>query len=1116
MSHRGSASTSAPTWSAARLAAALEQFPPTPEQTAVIEAPLEPMLVIAGAGSGKTETMAAKVVYLVANGMVRPEQILGLTFTRKAAAELSDRVRSRLRTIAAVDEQIDLTTPPRIATYNSYAAGIVGDHGLRLGVDPESALISDAGRFQLAQRVVTTWERDLETDLAATTLVSAITSLAGELNEHGVSVSDARQFLTRLISEVESKEPTGRSKHPRADIRGYLARWATRIDLLDLVEAFARAKHDRGVVDFGDQVRFAADLARRIGVVGETEREAFKVVLLDEYQDTSIAQVQLLSALFGQGSGHPVTAVGDPNQAIYGWRGAAAGTLLDFPEQFTATGGQGSTVATLSTAWRNSHDVLAIANKVAAPLRSETGIEVPELRARPGASTGQVSTFYGETIDDEAAHIVDHLRSLGWPETGAPTTAILVRARKTFTPIAQALAEAGIPHQISGLGGLLGTPEVADLWAALNVAHDPSRADSLIRLLTGPGMKIGPRDLHVLSAWASELTNNRRPRGDTAPGESGAPGDPGGPPVAGEEVESASIVEAIEHLPPPHFSPAGTRTRLSPPARARLKRLASKLRQIRDLAHVPLPDLVGAAEQLLGLDIDVLAYRPEHSARRNLDEFAAVAASFTSGVDDADLGGFLAWLEAALEHERGLGVAGGEPDPGAVQLLTIHASKGLEWDAVVVAGLGEGIFPAVKANKDGQRLSGGWLGAVGLLPYELRGDAGNLPSFDHEQAVTHADMKGVDEAFRAEEGERLLREERRLAYVALTRAKTHLLLTGSFWVPGRVGAYPPSVFLGEATRAGIDLAPVPAEPAHEENPLSDDHDPVPWPPGPRTPAPAPTPHDSGAPAPEASGERDLEALLNDPDLHSGLTPPEEAADPIVAEWYHQARLLLAERDQRYEASPTVLEHLSASRVVAAARDPEEFTRNTRRPIPAQPSVRARKGTQFHTWVEQHFHAPALVDWELLPGADDDGDDPASPGDDLATLREAFLASPWAARVPEALEVDVETTIAGVRVRSRIDAVFAEPDGTYHVVDWKTGRVPAAGAEERVRMVQLLLYRLAWARARGIGVEQVRASFHYVGENLTVPAPDVDEEEILTQIRGYLLQVNGDEADLGAQ
>ena len=170
------------TLSAAQIAALVGQPPPTPEQRVVIEAPLGPSLVVAGAGSGKTETMAARVVWLLANGIVEPDQVLGLTFTRKAAGELSERVRKRLRTLAraAAAEGVVLggtvdaartdglagLARPTISTYNSYAASLVSDHALRLGLDPSARLLGEAAQWQLASEVVEAWSDDLDTDAA--------------------------------------------------------------------------------------------------------------------------------------------------------------------------------------------------------------------------------------------------------------------------------------------------------------------------------------------------------------------------------------------------------------------------------------------------------------------------------------------------------------------------------------------------------------------------------------------------------------------------------------------------------------------------------------------------------------------------------------------------------------------------------------------------------------------------------------------------------------------------------------------------------------------------------------------------------------------------------------
>ncbi|HQY34113.1 MAG TPA: UvrD-helicase domain-containing protein, partial [Actinotalea sp.] len=339
---------------AAQIADLLGQHAPTDEQAAIIEAPLEPLLVVAGAGSGKTETMAARVVYLIANGLVEPDRILGLTFTRKAAGEPVDRVRARLRSLRGrLDPAVrtSVFSAPTISTYNSYAAGLVGDHALRLGLEPSARLLGEAGRWQLAHDVVEHWAADLEVDSAASTVVDAVLSLAGQLAEHLVEPAELRAEAERLVDALTRAPLVDRVLAADAQLlRDVASSAALRARLVDLVEAFTARKRERDVLDFGDQVALAARLAREAPEVGAAERARFDVVLLDEYQDTSVAQLVLLRSLYGRdagpGVGHPVTAVGDPHQSIYGWRGASAGGLARFVEDFprvvrdpVATGG---------------------------------------------------------------------------------------------------------------------------------------------------------------------------------------------------------------------------------------------------------------------------------------------------------------------------------------------------------------------------------------------------------------------------------------------------------------------------------------------------------------------------------------------------------------------------------------------------------------------------------------------------------------------------------------------------------------------------------------------------------------------------------------------------------
>ena len=323
-----------------------EKNSPTAEQSHIISSPLSPRLVIAGAGSGKTATMADRVVWLVANGWVRPEEVLGVTFTRKAAGELATRIRAKLaalQRIAAADTQNQVfpagllstdALEPKVSTYHSYASGIVSDYGLRLGVERDVVLLGGAQSFQLASEVVEAFDGDYEHFRSAkSTLVKAVIQLAGECAEHLQDPSGVRGWLLDRVAEFESLPYVATAKknpsQAAAELSGMLR---TRASVAEMVGRYTDAKRARGALDFGDLVALAARVANQIPVAAETERQKYKVVLLDEFQDTSHAQLVLFSRLFGDG--HAVTAVGDPNQSIYGFRGASAGQLFHFVREF--------------------------------------------------------------------------------------------------------------------------------------------------------------------------------------------------------------------------------------------------------------------------------------------------------------------------------------------------------------------------------------------------------------------------------------------------------------------------------------------------------------------------------------------------------------------------------------------------------------------------------------------------------------------------------------------------------------------------------------------------------------------------------------------------------------
>lgn len=1098
--------------SAHRIAELLGQHQPTPEQVLIIEQPLVPSLVVAGAGSGKTETMAARVVWLIANGFVAPEQVLGLTFTRKAAGELGERVRQRLRHLARAGHAAGTPLPealrtldlarPTVSTYHAYAASLVADHALRLGLEPTSRLLGEAAQWQLAADVVESWGDDLATEAATSTVVDAVLTMSGALDEHLLSPDVARRGMEDIVEAIQATP--GKIKI-YAQVRELVELLGQRVRLLDVVAEYRRRKRIAESLDFGDQVAIAARLAREVPAVGASERARFPVVLLDEFQDTSFAQLALLTALFGEG--HAVTAVGDPHQSIYGWRGASPGGLERFPHAFPEVLADGrrrnAVVHPLSTSWRNDHAVLSAANELATPLRrlARGGVALPELVARPGAGEGAVVAQYLGTVEEEATAIAQHLATRWRPAApGTPrvTAAVLCRKRSQFGAIRQALRAAGLPVEVVGLGGLLTTPEVVDLVATLQAVHDPTRGDALVRLLTGARVRLGAADLHALAAWADELASRHGPgrRGPVRPGtaiEAGSDGGENPAVVEGDTVDARSIVDALDDLPRPGWR-SRTGRALSDVGHARLTELAELLRTLRSHAYLSLPELVGEAERLLGLDIEVAA-RPGVSpgrARAQLDAFRDVAVQFADAADAATLGAFLAWLEAAEKEERGLERPLAEPDPDAIQIITVHAAKGLEWDVVAVAGLVDGVFPAQTVSGAKGPTDSAWLKGLGTLPYPLRGDRADLPDFAYAGAADHKELEQRRQRFLEDAGQHELAEERRLAYVAVTRARRDLLLTGFRWGEGK-NPRTPSLFLTELVEAGLvttqEWAPEP-EPG-TTNPRTDEITEHVWPADPFGPAPT----DPVAPLHrrvlvEAAADAVRRALAATDDTDGWRA----SAEARIAE------VLLAERSRsrRPDVDVELPAHLSASAVVRLAADPDAFARALRRPVPLEPSPQARRGTAFHAWVEGYFGAAALVDVDELPGADDDS---LAVDADQAALRAAFLATPWAHRRPVAVEVDVETPVAGYVLRSRIDAVFPDPDRPEQrdavvVVDWKTGRPPTDPAAVRTRELQLAVYRLAWSRRTGTPLDRVRAAFVYVGAGVTAePERLLDGDEI---------------------
>ncbi len=1049
-------------------------FPVSDEQWRAISAPLEPAVIIAGAGSGKTTLMAARVIYLVTTGQVQPGEVLGLTFTTKAAAELRTRVRTAMQAAGLLD---DPDTPePTVSTYNAYASSLLTEHGLRIGHEPDTRVLADASRYQLAARVVAA-HRGVVQQLSdhPETVIQYLLSLDSAMSEHLVSAeqvlafdAEVRQgFVTAIAGEQAGAD---RKTYVEASAKA-VSVIDRRAELLGLVADYRAAKLRYGLMDFSDQIALSARLAVEQPEVSALERDKFRVVLLDEYQDTSVAQATMLGRLFSgadqtDGRGHPVMAVGDPNQAIYGWRGASVSNIVHFGDDFPARDGATEVPSyPLLTNRRSDDRIVEVANLLATPLYAVTpGVE--PLVAQRGALSGQVSALVHEHSSHELGWLADEVvvAHRAMPESRWSEIGVLVRDNAHAAEVFDVLSRADVPVEIVGLNGLLRLPEVAEVVATLRLLSDLTANDALLTLLAGPRWAIGPRDLALLGRRAGEIAGARRrdrPQDVVAELNQAVEGH--------DPTEIPSLSDALDD--------PGTAL-YSEEALARFGLLSVELRYLRGHVDEPLLDLVRRIIDACGIDIELAsAVSAAASARRdNLDLFVKAVAEFQAVDGDVSLPALLAYLTAEDELGTGLDVAT-PTSADSVKLLTVHRAKGLEWDVVFLVGVGEGRFPTTTSRTL-------WTSSPSVLPNPLRGDARDL-----------AQLRGYDRAaleeFRAASKVKDAEEELRLGYVAFTRAR-HTLRVSSYLWGTRPSPYGPSPYqqIVRETMASWGEQP----PQWFERPVS------------KTPNPfAGLGQCQAWPVPGIT--REVELRIAATTLVRSVSEAVDAADPDldmvesaqVAVWDEEIERLLGEaRAERATSIAVPLpSSLSATALAKLREDPAAFAGELARPMPRPPSRAARFGTRFHAWVEQRFGQQHMLDPDDLPGRADVGiEDDA----DFSAVVEAFEAGPFADRLPHATEAPFALVLGGQVVRGRIDAVYAEPEPTtwagqarWLVVDWKTGS--AANADP----VQLAIYRCAWADLVGVPDADVRAVFHYVRSGKTVEPDLVGRDELVALV-----------------
>ncbi|MFP5353300.1 MAG: UvrD-helicase domain-containing protein [Actinomycetota bacterium] len=1021
--------------------AALKGYEPTDEQWRAISHPLEPLYLIAGAGSGKTAVMAARIAWALETQPFSPSQILGLTFTNKAADELMERIHLALGEIH--DESGEEVT---VQTYNAFAAGIVRDHGLLVGVEPEAGLLSDAQQWQLLLSCLDDLPPFEVLEIRSAYVVGSALGLASSVSDHMVGLDSIDAAADRILSMAGVDEKLAETA-------------AKRKELVRAVGAYIEAKQRAGRIDFGDQISKAVEVLEGNAEVRDGYRSRFPFVLLDEYQDTNVAQRRMLQALIGPGGA--VTAVGDARQAIFAWRGATMYNLIGFPTDFPRDDGRPYAPVSLSENFRSGSNILEVANEVVAGIDPERRPGDP-LRAQPGNGTGAVGLGLFSDERSEAEWIAERCKVLhgeptaeGRPPVQWKDIAILVRRKAAMDALLHALEEAEVPVEVIGLGGLLKTPEVTEIVAWLRALESKPGANRWLgRILLGPRWRIHYRDLSLLARWATSQNWDLRMRlagGDEELARDMEPGD-----VAYSLAEALNHLDEIEDL--------------STDAKKRLTAFSKRLSAMRKRSSGPLLDLVQEIIHGAGINaaLDSSMSRTAGAARQNISNFLDHVASFAPVEGEATLRSFISYLDAAEQAEETLDAT--QPaEQDSVKLMTVHSAKGLEFECVFVPSVAaaEGrnggkvwsIFPNTRGSNP--------LTSYSELPYEVREDAAHLPRFE-----------GSLPKFKAAVAERVIEDERRLFYVALTRAKQRLAVTASWWYGRDKSPKGPSEFwedLEKLEAKGL-LEIVRRDELPSENPMFDAmEDRRVWPPVPRIAVEDELFPQGWGTAAEAlvTGEVTGDSLL-------ASIPEEERVrvDELMEAHRRDLTMIAGAAPKDGRRPPGVPDIVSATSLVGL-RSGRLTEWDLARPLPQRPTTQRRIGTEVHRLIEEKARglAPYPEEAEL--------DEPAKVTDQavIQELLEHFKTSGYAERELAELpsgEAMVElpfTMRHGDRlVRGRIDAVYTLPEGGYEIVDFKTGS--RKGYEDLPEEDQLSLYASA-LKANGLVPEGAALRLTYL-------------------------------------
>jgi DNA helicase-2/ATP-dependent DNA helicase PcrA len=651
------------------------------EQLAAIKHKTGPLLVIAGAGTGKTTVITERVKYLIEKKLAKPQEILALTFTEKAAREMEERVDIALA--------YGLTNM-WIMTFHSFCERILRQNALHIGLDPRFKLTSEAETVQRIRDNLFSFKLNYFRPLSTPNkFIGGMIQHFSRLQDENISPIDYVSWATR---KTKQKKQTQEQKIEHR-------KW---LELANAYKTYEELKIKNGLMDFGDLITKTIKLFRERPNILEEYRQQFKYILIDEFQDTNFAQNEL-AILLTNPKTQNINVVGDDDQSVYRFRGAAVSNIIQFRKNFPKT-----KVIVLTKNYRSTQEILDRSYDLIQhnnPDRLEVVEKIDKKLISERKVQGELVKFiHVDRVENEAEEVVKEIKSkknkYEWKDF-----AILVRANNHAEPFSRALSRQGIPYQFLGPGRLFKQSEIIDLISYLKVLYNFDDSMSLYRILTMSIFNLNARDI-------AKLGNNAR-------------------------KYNTSLFEVMEK--------------------------ADEL-EISDESKVKIKNIVEMIHKHLGLISkespgQILYYFLEHTEllkdlanpetkvaekkANNISKFFDKLKTFETDHPDANLFNVVDWLE--LSSELGESPLATDSDWGnvnAVNILTVHSAKGLEFPVVFLVNLVSQRFPTIERREQIP------------IPEELIKEI--LPTGDYH-----------------------LEEERRLFYVGMTRAKERLCLTAS-------------------------------------------------------------------------------------------------------------------------------------------------------------------------------------------------------------------------------------------------------------------------------------------------------------------------------------------------